>query len=333
MPRSASTSCVGSTSRLHYLGDDYYKSVVLGINAGLDMVMVPHDWERFMVALIRATESGDVSMERVDDAVRRILQVKAELGLFDRALPEPEPVAAIGSPEHRAVAREAVAKSLVLLMNDDALPLPKDAGLVYVGGVAASDIGLQCGGWTIEWRGLPGGDIPGTTLLQAITEAVTDETEIVYDASGHFDGRIADVGLVAVAEPPYAEMTGDRADLTISPEDTELIVRMRSQCRTLVGIIYAGRPLLITDQIEHFDALVAAWLPGSEGAGITDVLFGDLPFTGKLPYAWPRDEEQIPLAALEAHPDPPLWPRGHGLGDEPPAGRVRAMQSSDRSGT
>jgi beta-glucosidase len=108
-------------------------------------------------------------------------------------------------------------------------------------------------------------------------------------------------------------MTGDRADLSLPPEEIELINRMRSKCRTLIGIVYSGRPLLITDQVETFDALVAAWLPGSEGAGITDVLFGDAPFTGKLPFAWPRNDEQIPLAALAADPNPPLWPHGYGL--------------------
>ncbi len=298
---------------LEYLDDDYYKSVVLGINAGLDMVMVPHDWRRFMEALTRAAETGDVAMDRIDDAVRRVLRVKAEMGLFDGVRPDQATMAAFGSASHRAVAREAVAKSLVLLVNNGGLPLRKDAGLVYIAGDAADDIGLQCGGWTIEWRGLPGGDIPGTTLLQAVGQATSAGTEVIYDAGGHFEDRIADVGLVVVAEPPYAEMTGDRADLTLPSRDIALIGRMRAQCRTLVGILYTGRPLLISDQVELFDGLVVAWLPGSEGAGITDVLFGDVPFTGKLSYTWPRNDEQIPLAALEASPDPPLWPRGHGL--------------------
>jgi beta-glucosidase len=298
---------------LEYLGDDYYEAVVLGINAGLDMVMVPHDWEQFVEALIRAAESGDVPMERIDDAVRRILQVKAELGLFDGVSPDPGSLEAVGSIEHRRLAREAVAKSVVLLQNDGALPLRKDVRHLYVAGEAASDIGLQCGGWTIEWRGIPGGDIPGSTLLQAVAEAVTDETQVVYDAAGDFDGPMADVGLVVVAEPPYAEMTGDRADLTLPPGDIELIERMRSHCRTLVGVIYAGRPLLVTAEASAFDALVMAWLPGSEGAGIADVLFGDVPFTAKLPFAWPRNADQVPLAALEGHPESPLWPRGHGL--------------------
>ncbi len=298
---------------IDYLDEDYDTAVAMGINAGVDMVMVPHDWHDFRGALTLAVETGVVPMERIDDAVRRILKVKAEMGLFAGVRADSDSVAEFGSEEHRAVAREAVAKSLVLLENNGALPLAKDAGLVYVAGRPAADIGLQCGGWTIEWRGIPGGDIPGTNLLDAVNEAVADETEVVFDAAGYFDDRIADVGLVVLAEPPYAEMTGDRADLTLPPEEIELIDRMRSQCRTLIGILYSGRPLLITDQVETFDALVAAWLPGSEGAGVTDVLFGDAPFTGKLPFAWPRNDEQIPLAALEADPNPPRWPRGYGL--------------------
>ena len=298
---------------IEYLDDDYYKAVVMGINAGLDMVMVPHDWQQFVETLIRAVESGDVPTERIDDAVRRILRVKQEVGLLDGVTPAPDSVPAPGCPEHRAVAREAVAKSLVLLKNEGALPMAKNPGRVFVAGRAADDMGLQCGGWTIEWRGVPGGDIPGTTLLQAVQGSVSDVTEVEYNAEGDFEDRTADVGLVVIAEPPYAEMTGDRADLTLPPSDIELIESMRSRCRTLIGVLYSGRPLLITDQVDMLDGLVAAWLPGSEGAGITDVIFGDIPFTGKLPYAWPRSTGQIPLAALEAHSSPPLWPRGHGL--------------------
>jgi beta-glucosidase len=148
--------------------------------------------------------------------------------------------------------------------------------------------------------------------------------EVAFNAAGHFDDQPADVGIVVVAEPPYAEMTGDRADLTLPPDDIALIESMRARCETLIGVIYSGRPLLISDHVHHFDALVAAWLPGSEGAGIADVLFGDTPFSGRLPYAWPRDNSQIPLAALAASPERPLWPRGHGLRALPecPEGRA-----------
>ncbi len=299
---------------IEYLDPDYTTAVAIGVNAGVDMVMVPHDWRLFIASLTEAVESGRVPMERVDDAVRRILRVKAEMGLFGGARADTTTTAAFGAAEHRAVAREAVAKSLVLLENNGVLPLRRRAGLVYVGGEAADDVGLQCGGWTVEWRGLPGGDVPGTSLLSALNDAVANGTEVIYDAGGYFGDDMADVGIVVVAEPPYAEMTGDRADLTLPPGDIELVERMRARCSTLVGIVYSGRPLLITEQVPLFDALVAAWLPGSEGAGMTDVLFGDLPFTGTLPFAWPRDDDQIPLAAMAASHEPPLWPRGHGLG-------------------
>ncbi len=296
-----------------YLDPDYTTAVAMGINAGLDMVMVPHDWRKFMQTLIESVESGTVPTERIDDAVRRILRVKEEAGLFDGITADPELISSFGSPEHRAVAREAVAKSVVLLKNNGALPLRKNVSRIHVAGGAADDVGLQCGGWTVEWRGLPGGDIPGTSLLEAIHATVANEAEVAFDPNGHFADQPADVGIVVVAEPPYAEMTGDRADLTLPPEDIALIERMRARCEALVGVIYSGRPLLITDQVPHFDALVAAWLPGSEGAGLADVLFGDTPFSGRLPYAWPRDSSQIPLAALEASPEGPLWPRRYGL--------------------
>jgi len=298
---------------LDYLDPDYYKAVVLGINAGLDMVMVPHDWRLFTETLIQSVESGDVTMDRIDDAVRRILSVKVEMGLFDGVRADRGRIDSFGSGEHRAVAREAVAKSAVLLKNEGALPLKKDPGLLYVAGRAADDIGLQCGGWTIEWRGIPGGDIPGTTLLQAVRATVSPGTEVVYEPSGRFDDRVADLGLLVIAEPPYAEMTGDRADLTLPSEDVSLIERFRSKCRVLVCVLYSGRPLIVTDQLDAFDAFVAAWLPGSEGTGLADVLFGDLPFTGRLPLAWPTDMGHVPKAALEASSGPPQWPRDHGL--------------------
>jgi beta-glucosidase len=298
---------------IEYLDPDYTTAVALGVNAGLDMVMVPHDWQQFMESLIAAVESGAVPMGRIDDAVRRILRVKAEVGLFDGIDPDPSMVSAFGSVEHRAVAREAVAKSAVLTENNGALPLKKDVDLIYVAGAAADDMGLQCGGWTIEWRGLPGGDIPGTSLLEGVRAAVSDGTEVTYDPSGRFGSRRAAVGIVVLAEPPYAEMTGDRSDLTLPPRDLAMIERMRAACETLIGVVYSGRPLLIADQVSTFDAIVAAWLPGSEGAGVADVLFGDRPFTGRLPYTWPRDNDQIPLAAMRSNPEPPLWPLGHGI--------------------
>ena len=313
---------------VEYIDPDYTTAVATGINAGLDMVMVPHDWRKFMAAVIESVESGVIPIERIDDAVMRILRVKEEVGLFAGVGPDPALIPSFGSAEHRAVAREAVAKSVVLLKNDGSVPLPKDSRRVHVAGRAADDVGLQCGGWTIEWRGLPGGDIPGTSLLEAIHATVGEAAEVRFDPDGHFDGEDAAVGIVVVAEPPYAEMTGDRADLTLPPEDIALIERVRAQCDTLIGVVYSGRPLLITDQLHHFDALLAAWLPGSEGAGVADVLFGDMPFSGRLPVAWPRHAGQIPLVALEASPQGPLWPRGYGL--EAPSGTMAAARGGLR---
>ncbi len=298
---------------LEYIGDDYYEAVVIGVNAGLDMVMVPHEWRRFIDTLTTAVEAGDVSMDRIDDAVRRILRVKVESGLFDDLGPVSGLLDSVGSPEHRLVAREAVAKSIVVLRNEGALPIRKDSGLIYLAGRAAADIGLQCGGWTIEWRGLPGGDIPGTSLVDAVANTVEGKSGIVYDRAARFNHGQADVGLVVVSEPPYAEMTGDRADLTLDPSDVEIVRRMRKSCEVLVGVVYAGRPLLLAEHLESFDALVMAWLPGTEGGGVADVLFGDVPATGTLPIAWPRGADQIPSSAMRRHPEPPLWPRGYGL--------------------
>ncbi len=298
---------------LEGLHPDYYTSTVTAINAGMDMIMVPHDWRSFIETLTRAVNSGDVPMERIDDAVRRILSVKAELGLFDRAHKDQGRIEAVGSREHRAVAREAVAKSLVLLSNNGAVPIRPDVDLLYIAGEAADDMGLQCGGWTIEWRGVPGGDIPGTTLLEAVRNAVSSDTEVVFDRVGRFDDRIAEVGIVVVSEPPYAEMTGDRADLTLPHDDIALIERVRARCHALVLVLYSGRPLLIADQVDQCDAVIAAWLPGSEGGGVADVLFAEVPFNGRLPFTWPRDNSQVPLSALVASSAPPLWPRGHGL--------------------
>ena len=151
------------------VSDDYYQAVVTAINAGIDMSMVPQDYERFISHLRQAVEKGDIPLKRIDDAVRRILSVKCKAGLFERPHPDPRHLTLVGSAQHRELAREAVARSLVLLKNEaQTLPLPKDTPMILVGGPAADDIGLQCGGWTIEWLGKPGAITPGTTILSGI---------------------------------------------------------------------------------------------------------------------------------------------------------------------
>jgi beta-glucosidase len=298
---------------INQLAADYYECVVTSINAGLDMIMVPFAFREFIETLTRAVENGDVPMLRIDDAVRRILMVKLQLHLFENPYGDEALLAGVGSAGHRAVAREAVQKSLVLLKNDGgALPLPKAAPRILVAGQGADDIGLQCGGWTIEWQGGQGRITEGTTIVEAIRSAVTQDTSVEYRADGSFDPRDkASLGVVVVSEMPYSEGMGDTDDCTIKPDDMALVQRMREQCEKLVVILLTGRTLIITDMLPLADAVVAAWLPGSEGSGITDVLFGDKPFTGKLSFVWPRSMAQVPLPAMKG--EKPLFPMGYGL--------------------
>ncbi len=278
---------------LHQLSPHMEETVVTAVNAGLDMVMVPFAYRDFVAAVIQAVENGAISQERIDDAVTRGLRAKLALGLFDRPFGEESWLSDVGSAAHRQVAREAVRKSLVLLKNvDSALPLPHNADRILVAGSAANDIGMQCGGWTIEWQGKPGTITPGVTLLAAITHAVAPDTVVEYEPQGEFEGSIhAGVGIVVVGEPPYSEGEGDRVDLALSVADLALVAHMRRHCDVLITILYSGRPLWIADALAQSDAFVAAWLPGTEADGIADVLFGAHPFTGKLSYTWPLAAE------------------------------------------
>jgi beta-glucosidase len=300
------------------IDSDYYTSIVTGINAGIDMNMVPYDHVRFINTMKEAVKNGDISMERIDDAVRRILTVKFELGLFDHPYADPTLLDAVGSDAHRELARQAVRESLVLLKNDhSALPTASDTPLIYVAGQGADDIGLQCGGWTIEWQGKSGDIQPGTTILQGIQATVSPNVIVEYSRGGEFDGK-ADVGIVVLSEWPYAEGVGDVDDLSLSPTERQALTNLRAHSEKLIAVVLAGRPLMITDQFQVADAWVAAWLPGTEGAGVADVLFGAYPFTGKLPYTWPRSNEQLPInknnSAGLTGCAAPLFPYGYALG-------------------
>ncbi len=293
------------------LHENFYDCVVESINAGLDMIMVPFDYKRFIHTLTEAVTKGDIPQDRVDDAVRRILRVKCALGLFEKPLADKVWLNWVGCDEHRSLASEAVRKSLVLLKNDgNCLPLRKDAETIFVGGEAADDIGLACGGWSINWLGGKGNITSGNTLLNGIKKLATGN--VYYDAEAEFSGE-ADIGVLIVAEEPYAEGMGDRDDLTLTEENISLFNKMRQQCNKMVLIIYSGRPLIISDIVDQCDAIIAAWLPGTEAAAIADVLFDDAPFTGKLSYNWPRSAEQIPYSKLENGKEPPQWSFGHGL--------------------
>jgi beta-glucosidase len=296
------------------VASDYLQAVVRAINAGVDMAMVPQDYERFISTLKQAVELGLVPLERIDDAVGRILSVKYKAGLFERPLPDPAHVSQVGTAKHRQLARQAAAKSLVLMKNEaQVLPLSKSTPTILVAGGAADDIGLQCGGWTIEWQGKPGPITSGTTILEGIKSTISPSSQVFYDPQARFEQvgeRVSEIGIAVLSEMPYAEGFGDRADLTLSAEDVQLIERLRARCRKLVVLLLSGRPLILTAQLPLMDALVAAWLPGTEGQGVADVLFGDLPFLGKLPYSWPRDMQQVPLQ----EDTEPLFPFDGGLG-------------------
>ncbi len=292
------------------LDSNFETAVCLAINAGVDMIMVPFEYERFIKAVKVGVETGLIPVSRVDDACRRIVQVKMRMGLFDDPFGDSALLPRVGSEAHRAVAREAVSRSQVLLKNEGgALPLSANVPRLLVAGAAADDIGLQCGGWTIEWQGGRGAITDGTTLLEGIARTVAPETSVTFRPDGQFEGMRGDVGIVVLSEPPYCEGEGDRNDLSLSPDEVALVRRVRRDCDLLVLVIYSGRPLIIGDVLVSCDAIVASWLPGSEADGIADVLFGSLPFTGRLPYEWPKAMDQV----RSPNGVPPLFPMSYGL--------------------
>ena len=298
---------------------DYYTAVVEAINAGVDMNMVPTDYMNFINAMKQAVDNKDITEERINDAVRRILRAKFALGLFEHPYPDPAFISTVRSAEHVAIARQAVQESLVLLKNDNAaLPIAKNTPKVFVAGQGADDIGMLCGGWTISWQGQTGNIDIGTTILNGVKTIVSVDSTVEYNPTGKFSGK-ANVGIVVVGEMPYAEGLGDKADLSLSDADIQAINNMRPLVDKLIVVIIAGRPLVITDQLASADAWVAAWLPGTEGEGVSDVLFGDHPFVGKLPYTWPRTNAQLPInennSSGKTGCDAPLFPFGYGLGE------------------
>ncbi len=295
--------------------DDYKTAIDRSINAGMDMAMVPNKYREFIRLLTELVDEGRVPMARIDDAVTRILRVKFAMGLMgenpqltaDRSLHQ-----AFGSAEHRQLAREAVRQSLVLLKNNGVLPLSKQTTRIHVAGKNADDIGNQCGGWTIEWQGQSGEVTPGgTTILAALRKAASDGAEVTFsaDASG---AAGADVGVVVIGEAPYAEGFGDAVDLSLDEADRAAVAAMKAAGIPVVVVVVSGRPLILGQVLEQADALVAAWLPGTEGDGVADVLFGDYNPTGKLPYSWPRSMNQILVNIGDADYDP-LFAYGFGL--------------------
>jgi beta-glucosidase len=260
-----------------------YDASVIAINAGIDMVMVPFEYKSFTNNVISAVSRGDISMARIDDSVRRILRAKFRLGLFDESPMFDASV--VGSKEHRTLAREAVSESLVLLKNEaEVLPLRDGVKHIRVAGSAADNIGQQSGAWTIEWQGVDGNWFPGTSILTGIKEVAGSDVRVEYSNDGTFenDSEYADVGIAVVGESPYAEGVGDRESPKLSAVDLAAIERLRWVSKKVVVILISGRPLIVGDALLNWDAVVAAWLPGSEGAGVADVLFGKKPFLHDL---------------------------------------------------
>jgi beta-glucosidase len=292
------------------LSGSYEENIVQCINAGVDMVMVPDSFPRFMAGLTKAVREGRIPMQRIDDAVARILKVKFDLGLFEKPFADRSLLPAFGSEQHRKVARACVQKSLVVLKNESqTLPLSKRAR-IHVVGRGANDIGLQCGGWTMTWQGAQGAITKGTTLLQGLRE-VAPSAVITYDTLGNVPAN-AEVTIVVLSEPPYAEFMGDRRSLTINPQQLAVVDRAAKSGKPVVLISMIGRPIVLGAAAEQSKSIVAAWLPGSEGAGVADVLFGDVQPTGKLPHSWPARMDQIPVNIGDKEYNP-LYPYGFGL--------------------
>ena len=310
---------VSDWAAIDQISPDYKDDIEQSINAGLDMVMIPYGQEKtnnfveFIKDLKQLVADGNVPQSRIDDAVRRILRVKFEMGLFNNTEADPVLSDNVGSSEHHEVARECVRESLVLLKNENnVLPLSKRVGHLAVVGEAADDLGMQCGGWTIDWQGRKGKVTHGgTTLLAALHDAVGPATIISYSTDGS-NMENADVILVVVGEPPYAEMKGDRRKLDLAAEDEALIAKANATGKPVVTVLYSGRPLVLGPALAESQAFVAAWLPGTEGGGIADVLFGNAKFTGKLPRTWPSTSAHVRTGDPD---EQPLFPYGFGLSD------------------
>src|SRR5215471_4916378 len=266
---------------------DYKEAIGISINAGMDMAMVPGRYREYYKDLKELVQEGKVPMSRIDDAVTRILRVKFAMGMMDEKrsqMADRNLHKTFGSDEHRAVARQAVRESLVLLKNPGkVLPLSKKAERIHLSGKNADDIGNQCGGWTIDWQGKSGNITPGGTTIRAAFEKVASKVTYSKDGTG---AEGATVGVAVIGETPYAEMRGDRKALPISADDLATVKALKAAKIPVVVIVVSGRPLALGEVFDEADAVVAAWLPGTEGQGVADVLFGDAKFTGKLSFSW-----------------------------------------------
>jgi beta-glucosidase len=300
------------------IDEDYKTSIITAINAGIDMVMVPgehsnksHSYIEFINLLKESVLEGSVSINRIDDAVYRILKIKYFMGLFEKPLKDYKKLNEVGSSRNRELAREGVNKSVVLLQNNNILPISKNIKSILVAGEHGHDLGYQCGGWSISWQGGSGNTTIGTTILDGIKDNIGNHSSVTFSKNGD-EANDHDIIIAVVGETPYAEMKGDSESLELSNKDKLLLERLIKTGKPIVLILISGRPMIITPYLEHVDAVLAAWLPGTEGTGVADLLFGDVSPTAKLSFSWPRDMSQIPINYGDKTYDP-LFPLGYGL--------------------
>ena len=300
------------------IDEDYKTSIITAINAGIDMVMVPgehsnksHSYIEFINLLKESVLEGSVSINRIDDAVYRILKIKYSMGLFEKPLKDYKKLNEVGSSRNRELAREGVNKSVVLLQNNNILPISKNIKSILVAGEHGHDLGYQCGGWSISWQGGSGNTTIGTTILDGIKDNIGNHSSVTFSKNGD-EANDHDIIIAVVGETPYAEMKGDSESLELSNKDKLLLERLIKTGKPIVLILISGRPMIITPYLEHVDAVLAAWLPGTEGSGVADLLFGDVSPTAKLSFSWPRDMSQIPINYGDKTYDP-LFPLGYGL--------------------
>jgi beta-glucosidase len=314
---------------INQIGPDYETDVKTAVNAGIDMVMVPDQYVNFERDLADLVAKGDVTQARIDDAVSRILTQKFKLGLFEHRFTDRSNAATIGGAEHRAVARQAAAESQVLLQNAGVLPLSPSAN-IYVAGSNADDLGNQTGGWTVTWQGASGSHDVGTTIFQGM-QADAPNAHFTFSADASAPTAGSDVGVVVVGERPYAEGIGDignghTADLTSA--DRAAVDKVCAALKCVV-LVVSGRPLNIASIQGEANAIVASWLPGTEGAGVADTLFGSKPFTGRLPETWAKlvNTTTAPLNVGDKAYDP-LYPYGWGLRTDPGRARIATVRDS-----
>ncbi|MGI6049220.1 MAG: glycoside hydrolase family 3 protein [Acetivibrionales bacterium] len=310
---------VSDYQALHQLPGTFEQQVITCVNAGVDMLMEPHNWKETINVIVNAVENGDISMDRVNDAVARILKVKRKYNLLDNPISD-QNTQDLSSEAHKELARRAVRESLVLLKNENQiLPLKKDSNILLIG-PAIDNVGYQCGGWTITWEGSPEKSlVPGVSIKEAFEKiAENNGGRIITD---YADAAQADCVVLVIGEEPYAEFNGDNGQLDLYSHTSmygnrEAIEQAKETGLPIITIMIAGRPMVITQEISGWDGFVMAWLPGSEGGlGIADCVYGDYSFTGKLPVTWPKDQSQFGYNINSPDYDPAkvLFPYGFGM--------------------